>query len=100
MKSLLESLPRPKRRWLLSLGVLCVLCCFASVASACPTCKEAMAGDPVHESMVRGYFYSIIFMMSMPFVIFTALSTYFFLEVRRARRTRQLSALQAMATGS
>lgn len=84
--------------WLLTLAILLVTFGLTSVASACPTCKEALAGDPVHESMVRGYFYSIIFMMSMPFLIFTGLSTYFFLEIRKARRTKQPSAMQPLPT--
>ena len=97
---LLNTMIRFAQHWLLTLGILLVIFGLTSVASACPTCKEAMAGDPVHESMVRGYFYSIIFMMSMPFLIFTALSTYFFLEVRKARRHQTLTAAQPMPTGS
>ena len=39
-----------------------------------------------------GYFWSIIFMMSMPFLILTGLSTMFYLDVRRARRRQELEA--------
>jgi hypothetical protein len=35
---------------------------------------------------VRGYFWSILFMMSMPFLIIGGLGTMFYLDVRRARR--------------
>ena len=56
-----------------------------SVALACPTCAEGMTNDPHHANLVRGYFWSIIFMMSMPFLIFTTLCSYFYYEVRRAR---------------
>ncbi len=59
--------------------------CFQSVALACPTCAEGVANDPNHANMVRGYFWSIIFMMSMPFLIFTGLCSYFYYEIRRAR---------------
>ena len=59
---------------------------------ACPTCKDGIAGnDPAHTGMVRGYFWSIVFMMSMPFTILTALSAYFYYEVCRARRSRRLA---------
>lgn len=58
----------------------------ASVASACPTCKNALAeNDPNHQNMVAGYFYSILFMMSMPFLLITLFSLYMYREVRRAR---------------
>jgi len=63
-----------------------VLFALESVASACPTCKDSLAGnDPEHANLVRGYFWSILFMMSMPFLILSGLATLFYLEVRRAR---------------
>lgn len=58
------------------------------VAQACPTCKESVAENG--GNLVQGYFWSIIFMMSMPFLIFTGLSTMFYLDVRRARRRQEL----------
>jgi len=71
--------------WLTALLVVLVLV-FQSVATACPTCKEGLvAGDHDSANLVRGYFWSIIFMMSMPFLILGGLSTYFYLLVRRAR---------------
>ena len=57
---------------------------FASVVHACPTCKEAVSENG--GNLVQGYFWSIIFMMSMPFIILASLSTMFYLDVRRARR--------------
>ena len=65
--------------------VLVVLIMGQSMAVACPTCAEGLANDPVHANMVRGYFWSIVFMMSMPFLILAGLSGYFYYEVRRAR---------------
>ncbi len=59
--------------------------CIASTASACPTCKDGLAGDPAYSNMVNGYFWSIIFMMSMPFLVFSGVASYFYYEVRRAR---------------
>jgi len=53
------------------------------VASACPTCKEAAAingGDTA-----SGYFWSILFMLSMPPLIFSGISLYFYMLIRRAR---------------
>lgn len=67
-----------------------VLCCLllalgGSVALACPTCKDNMAADPAAANLARGYYYSILFMLSMPPLILGGLSAYFYWEVRRAR---------------
>ena len=70
---------------------LALILAFADVALACPTCKENLAGDPEAANIVRGYFYSILFMLSMPPLILSGLSLYFYYEVRKAR------ALQAKA---
>jgi uncharacterized membrane protein YjgN (DUF898 family) len=73
------------RAVLVLLAVVVVLA-FSATASACPTCKNALAeNDPHHQNMVAGYFYSIIFMMSMPFLLITTFSLYMYREVRRAR---------------
>lgn len=70
---------------------MALLFTFAETALACPTCKENLAGDPEAANIVRGYFYSILFMLSMPPLILSGLSLYFYYEVRKAR------ALQAKA---
>jgi hypothetical protein len=59
--------------------------CLHDVVLACPTCKNGLDNDPAHSSMVQGYFFSIIFMMSMPFLILGGLGAYFYYEVHRAR---------------
>lgn len=75
---------------------LVVLC---GVATACPTCKDSLAGtDPNHAGMVRGYFWSILFMMSMPFLILAGLSTYMYWEVRKARAREAEAAEPLVAT--
>ncbi len=77
ISSLIRSLPVA-----LALALLLV---FADFAFACPTCKENLAGDPEAANIVRGYFYSILFMLSMPPLILSGLSLYFYYEVRKAR---------------
>jgi hypothetical protein len=58
----------------------------ANIAFACPTCKDGMAAnDPEHEHMVKGYFYSILFMMGTPYVVITCFGLYMYREVRKAR---------------
>ncbi|MFV2069319.1 MAG: hypothetical protein ACC645_20335, partial [Pirellulales bacterium] len=50
-------------------------------------CKNALVeNDPAHQSMVAGYFYSILFMMSMPFLLLGSFGSYAYLLVRRSRR--------------
>lgn len=63
-----------------------------SIAAACPSCKESLdSSDPQRQNLVQGYFYSILFMLSMPFVIFGSLCGYFYYEVCKARRTKKLA---------
>jgi heme/copper-type cytochrome/quinol oxidase subunit 2 len=57
-----------------------------SLALGCPTCKDGLAGDPAASGLVQGYFWSIVFMMSMPFLILGGVSAYFYYEICRARR--------------
>ncbi len=59
-----------------------------SVAAACPNCKEAMEKqDPTHGGMVKGYFYSILFMMGTPYLVLGTFCAAMYVRVRRARRT-------------
>ena len=83
---------------LLLLAVVLLLACFTDTASACPTCKDGMAGDPAYSNMVHGYFWSILFMMSMPFLVFSGVASYFYYEVCRARR--QQAAVSTVAVSS
>jgi hypothetical protein len=56
-------------------------------ALACPNCKDSLSqNDPTAMGIVQGYFWSIILMLSLPFIVLTSLSTYFYVLVRRARR--------------
>ncbi|MDA1051050.1 MAG: hypothetical protein O3C40_11305 [Planctomycetota bacterium] len=79
---------RPSKIILFAFMLLCAFVCLSDVASACPTCKDGMAGDPAYSNMVKGYFWSILFMMSMPFLVFSGVAAYFYYEVRRARARR------------
>jgi hypothetical protein len=77
-----------KRAFLMRVLVLaCVAALLLSgdVALACPTCKDNMAHDPASANLVRGYAYSIMFLLSMPPLIFGSLCAYFYWEVRKAR---------------
>jgi heme/copper-type cytochrome/quinol oxidase subunit 2 len=73
---------------------LAVLLLAAQRVWACPTCSEAVAAnDPAHEHMVKGYFYSILFMMGMPYTVFMCFVGYMYWEVRKARARKAQEAL-------
>ncbi len=73
--------------------VLVAVLCLASDAWACPTCKDGLAeNDPGSQAMAAGYFYSILFMMAMPFVIIGTFGSFAYLSVRKAREAEKLSA--------
>lgn len=61
--------------------LLVVLCC--SVAVACPNCSDGLANQSDGGDMVSGYFWSILFMMGMPFALFGGFTT---LVVRAYRK--------------
>ena len=74
---------------------LMMLTLSAAVATACPTCKDNLAHDPASANLVRGYAYSILFMLSMPPLILGGLSAYFYWEVRKAKARQAAQASQA-----
>ena len=77
------------RRCLRLAAVVAILAIMASDAVACPMCKAALGSQGRnHGDWVGGFFWSILFMLSMPFIIFSSLSAYMYVLVRRARRER------------
>jgi hypothetical protein len=63
-----------------------VVCVLTQAASACPTCKNGlMEGDEASQRLLRGYFWSILFMMSMPFAILIGVGGYMYREVKKAQ---------------
>ena len=68
---------------------LLVVTLLASDAHACPTCREGLAeNDPHGQSMAAGYYYSILFMMSMPFIIITTFGSFAYRSVKKAEAER------------
>lgn len=67
-------------------AMIVLLVCLAQVAQACPTCKDSLSNGPNSANLVRGFGWSIMFMMSAPFVILASLAGYFYYEVRKARK--------------
>ena len=68
-----------------------VVLAVSSCADACPTCKDAVAEGPQHANLIRGYFWSILFMMSMPFIIFSSMAAFFYQQIRKARAAQAAS---------
>ena len=79
-------------RVLLTLAMLATI---AAVAQACPTCGEGLSqSDPQHQSVAAGFYYSILFMMSVPYVVLASLCGLAYVAVRRARERQELVAEQ------
>ena len=85
---------------ILALYCVLTLACCGNVALACPTCKDSLAHDPASANLVRGYAYSILFMLSMPPLIFCGLSAYFYWEVRKAKARQAQSPLETALPGT
>jgi hypothetical protein len=77
-----------RRLFVIGLLLVCIiLLVTATDALACPMCKAALASqDRGKGDWVGGFFWSILFMLSMPFVLLGSFSTYMYVLVRRARR--------------
>jgi hypothetical protein len=81
--------PVAHRNLVAVLIALTLVLAFTATASACPNCKEALAAnDPEQSGIVKGYFYSILFMMGMPFAFLGCFSVYMYRQVLRARAER------------
>jgi len=91
-------------RHALLLGIVAVVVVLASGdLSACPTCKDGVAeSDPEGMNLARGYFYSILIMLAMPFTLAGSFGAYVWREMRRQERVRLEESSGAMprsATG-
>lgn len=56
----------------------------ASTASACPGCKEATSEQALN--LARGFSYSILFMMPIPFIIIGSFGGYVYYTCRKRDR--------------
>ena len=74
-----------------SRSALAVALLFALVVAAdafgCPNCKDAVdTSDPDGLNLARGYFYSILLMLAMPFTLVGSFGCYVWREMRRQQR--------------
>ena len=87
MKAIYHQFEPTIARWIVAAIVLALVLLIASVAAACPTCKEGLAqNDPQGQSIAAGYFYSILFMMSMPYIVLGTMGSLAYYSIRQARR--------------
>jgi predicted small secreted protein len=76
-------------RWIAPLAVVAVM---ATVVSACPTCKDGLGEhDPHYQSLAAGFNYSILFMLSMPYVILGSFGCLAYTSIKRAKAQRDKS---------
>ena len=90
-----------RTNWFSALRVAMCLVVFATTVFitsdvlACPTCKDGIAeSDPTSQAQAAGYFYSILFMMAMPFVLIGTFGGAAYLSIRRARDQQRSAAAQ------
>jgi hypothetical protein len=70
----------------------CLLVAILAAADAfgCPNCKDAVdTSDPEGLNLARGYFYSILLMLAMPFTLAGSFGCYVWREMRRQRRAQE-----------
>ena len=73
----------------LPLFAVLIVLLLANDVLACPTCKDGLAeNDPASAAQAAGYFYSILFMMAMPFLILGTLGSAAYLSIRKAKLQR------------
>lgn len=69
-------------------------------AIGCPNCKDAVnTSDPEGLNIARGYFYSILLMLAMPFTLAGSFGAYVWREMRR-QRAQEAAAASASASES
>jgi hypothetical protein len=86
MKAIYHQFEPVVTRWIVAAIVLALVLLIASVAAACPTCKEGLAqNDPQGQSLAAGYYYSILFMMSTPYIVLATFGSCAYYSIRRSR---------------
>jgi p-aminobenzoyl-glutamate transporter AbgT len=76
---------RPLSRAIVGFVCLTVLLGLSQVAEACPSCQAALA-DGSQGNLAAGIYYSILFMMSMPFAIVGIFGGFAYRAVKREQR--------------
>jgi len=73
----------------------------AGEAWGCPTCKDGViASDDAASNVARGYFYSILLMLAMPFTLASCFGLYVWREYRRQQRAGVYDRVPGLATAA
>ncbi len=86
MQSTISKISR--RESLVAQGVMmfAIVAMLTTIAAACPTCTDGLAqNDPHGQSVAAGYYYSILFMMSMPYIVLGTFISAAYYSIRRAK---------------
>ncbi len=77
-------------RWMPVFAVIAAVVVWAGAeALGCPNCKDAVnTSDPEGLNVARGYFYSILIMLAMPFTLAGTFGCYVWREMRRQQRAQ------------
>jgi hypothetical protein len=95
--SLFDSSPAAARSLFL-LAAVAIAATAASEALGCPNCKDAVnTSDPEGLNLARGYFYSILIMLAMPFTLISSFGIYVWREMQRQKRAGLSPAEQAVS---
>jgi hypothetical protein len=79
-------MPTQRRLSMIIVAVACLtVLSFAQLAQACPSCQRALS-DGSQGNLAAGIYYSILFMMSMPFAIVGAFGGLAYRAVKREQR--------------
>jgi len=81
------------------LMLLTLMVLAASAAQACPSCKEALgSSDAAQGDVVGAYFWSILFMLTMPFTLISCFSFTMWRAVKRANAEKAAAEAGSAAT--
>lgn len=75
-------------------GIVAVLC-LAAVAEACPTCKDNLSNDANASGLVTGFFWSILFMLSVPALLALSWVVYLVYHLGKAEEEAERNAARA-----
>jgi hypothetical protein len=89
----------PSNRRILAALLLVACVAMATDALGCPTCKDAVnTADPEGLNVARGYFYSILLMLAMPFTLAGSFGLYVWREMRRQKLAAAESVVEPTRT--
>ena len=57
-----------------------------AMVEACPLCSQALDGQAKYGNLPLAYMWSILFMMSMPFLLLGSFGTYMYYQIRKVRQ--------------